>query len=478
MGTDNKIDACYMTQAQNLFKKLKLDPKGVSVKLEAMQLFSSLHFCESKYSYIESVDTNKDSLISVQELASVFQRADKEGRSGKLAYDNTQKNDGITDKTELLSDFVQHGAIPYLLSETKKHAPEAFPKIKERLTKGVFSITGEQDYNLRHNEQYGINLTTMVSEATNKYESLIFLAPNFKKMFFDNLASGIIAQYDVEANGKELKVKQDQVNVTRLGETEILQTETAYAIDNPQKPITTSKPYPVPKLKYAIPKTLLERFKSDSFENFVATTIREKVLTPQQVKKYEKEFSKALKDKESFTQFTQNLGAKINQALGINPSLFITNEDFKDKAGHYDSAKKEVVISYPKIPSLQKSLESVGVPDEKIKRELFDYTIGLMVHEYGHAAQYAFIENPPQSPTPEEKTIIADYRQNSKEFLFPKDSETLYGSIDKYMTQPLENNSFGLMIDTKNHTNKILKNNSDKQLSTKTRSACKTKQGV
>lgn len=462
MGTDNKIDACYMTQAQNLFKKLKLNPKGVKIKEEAMQLFSTLPFGASKYAYIESIDTDKDGNISVQELASVFQRADKEGYSSKLAYNNALKDDRITNITELSSDFAQHSALPFLLNEAKKHSPEKYSQIEQKLKTGTFSITGEQDYNLLHKEQDGINRTNMISEATRSYENLALFTPGFKKMFFEHLASGNVAQYDTGNKGKELTVKQDRVNTTHLNETEILQTETTYPIDNPQKTISVSKPRPVSKLQYTPPKNLPQSLEADPIEKLIAKEICEKVLTPEQVKKYEKDILKTTKDKKSFTQFAENLGAKINQTLKIKPSLSITNEKFKEKGGFYDNEKNEIVLSYPAVAPLQKSIESMGVPNKVVKQILLKTTIGIIAHEYGHAAQYAFIKNSPKKATPEENIAIAKYKQNFNEYLYPTDAITLYGSMDKYMTQPIENSSLNLMLDIKKHINKILKNKKNK----------------
>lgn len=467
MGTDNKIDACYMTQAQNLFKKLGLNPKGVKVKEEAMQLFSGLSFGASKYLYIETLDTDKDGNISVLELAGMYERADKKGRSGKLVLDNAHKKDGITDKTEITSDFVQYGAIPYLLSEAKKYSPEKYAQIEQRLKMGTFSITGEKDYNMLEQKQEGKNLASLVSVATGNYESLTLFAPNFKKMFFENLAQGKVPEYKVMPEVKGVAVVQDELKKVATAGSQINEKEKTYSIDNPQKVIINESQHPVSKLEYPTNPSL-QTLDADPLEKTAAWEICKKVLTPQQLEDYYKDILTTVNDKEKFARYAQDLGAKINQTLNINPSLVVTDKKLEDKAGFYDPEKNEVTLSSASLKDLQASLESAGVAQDKIKQELLRWSVEMISHEYLHAAQYAFTKKPPQNATKEEMAVIDKYAKNFKEYLDSSDSIALYGSSDEYAKQPIEKSTNDLMVDIDQHIKNWLENKKSKPLLTKT----------
>lgn len=453
MGTDNRIDACYTAQAQNLFKKLKLNQNGVKVNEEAYQLFTWLRTGASKYLYMNSVDTDKDGSISAKEYAVILQRADKESRSGKLTSDRMQKNDGKADGMELLSDFAQHGAIPYLLNEAKKYTPTKYAQIEQRLKNGNFIVTREKDYNLLQEKQDGVNLATMISNALTQYEDINIMMSKFgkfKKIFFEKLAQGEVPKYEVATGGSGVNVTQDYLTEFNPPNGQVSEKTKKYSLDNMQNP-TSSDPNPVSKIKYAVPDT--ETLDEDSLEKAAVKEICKKVLTAGQLEGYSRNITEIIKDKQKFSQFVSTLGSNVDKVLKTGASLIVTDEKFDDRAGFYERDKNRITISHPYFTRLQESLDALGVPEEKIKQSLLKETVEIVAHEYWHAAQYAFTKNPPQKATPQELVTIAKYKKNFEGTLDPTDSITLHGSADKYATQPLEKSAFDLMADIDEHIN-------------------------
>jgi hypothetical protein len=409
MGTDNKIDACYLAQAQNKFKQLKLNQKGVKVKEEAMQLFSALPFGASKYSYIESIDTNKDGSISVIEYAKFLQRAGKEALSGQLHYDKTKKNDGKVSETEIWSDFAQYGATPFLLGEAKKFSPEKYAQIEQRLKTGTFAVTGERDDNLFREKLDGANLVTAISKATQEYETIEVLFPNVKKPFFDKLAKGEV-------------------------------------------------------LKFVMPSsTMLD---TDSFEKKAAQEICKNAFSDEKLEGYYKDILDTVDDKQKFSRFTKSLGEDIKNVLKVNPSIAITDEKFEEQIGFYDEDKNQITISSPYFTSLKESMKNKGDSEDEIKQELLRATLEVVSHEYLHAAQYVFIKNPPTNATPEELAVLTRWRKNLDNYLTISDSKKLYGSKNEYAKQPAEKSAYNLMIDIDMYLQKWFDNRKDKKILT------------
>lgn len=479
MGTENRIDACYMAQAQNLFKQLGLDPKGVKAKKEAMPLFNSIPFGASKDNYIKSIDTNKDGFISSKEYAAMLKRANDESHSANSPQDKFDKNDGITDERELLSDFVQHGAIPYLLSEAKKNSPQNYKKVEENLRNGTFTLSGDSEYNIKNIFKTKVNGSDHVSAIIYTlvpYQALTELFPKYKGHFFDKLAQGVVQKQQM-TSGEQVTFTQNLPDKDFFSTGQILEQKEVFAENNPQKPISISRPSPILKFGYTLPKEP-DHIDSDPLETVMAQKICQKVLTAQNLETYEKTILQSVRNPKKFTRFTQTLGEEIQKALETNVSQEISDKHFINKGAFYSDKTKTITFSQSGFEDFYRSLQSVGVPKNKIKQKLLLEIIKQIAHEYGHAAQYDFIKNPPKNATPEQLALIEKYEKNNKEYLDTTDSIILYGSIERYASQPMEASPHKLEIDIEEHFNKWNKSRKNKPLLTKTKSARHTKQGV
>lgn len=464
MGTDNKIDACYMTQAQNMFKKLGLNPKGVKNNLEAMQLFSSLYFdSQSKELYISDIDTDKNGSVSLKEYAAMLQRARVETQRENPSLD---KKDEKVGESELLSDFMLHGAIPYLLSEAKKYSPQNYAKIEEKLRNGTFTISGSTTKNLLKTKVKGFDHTMAIDYTLIPYQTLSVFYPKFKKHFFDKLAQGEVTQYQMTRDDKQIVVIQDKPSTNIFATGEVLEQKEIYAIDNPQNPISISQPSAVPKMNYVAPKEL-EQVNSDPFEKRIAQEICQKVLTPQFIDEHSKNVQKIIKNKRDFAQFTQTLGEEIQKVLQTNVSQEVSDKNFVDKVAFYDDETKKITVSYPKFENFYDLFQRKETPKDKIKQKLFAAITETIAHEYMHAAQFACIKNPPKNATPEELAMRAKYKKNSEGYLNAADSVTLYGSFVKYFSQPLEIGPKILEADIEEHIDDYFNNNKKPKLLTR-----------
>lgn len=447
MSVNEKIDACYVTQAQNLFKKSNADSSGIKIE-QAGSLFNAINldtaYRDSKDTYLRGVDANNDGSISVEELASVLQRADKQ--KATVAYDTRTRNNQVTNSVELNCDFAKNGALPFLLSEAKTKDPEKYEQIKKRLETGAFTVTGtnrSQDINLLQKQTDGSNYAGVMNETARRYEFLKDVPnSNVSKIFLDKLAQGQVPKYEITPDGK-ITFKEHNYKDNSVSET-----EETYNLRNAEKPIS-AKTAPAESLTYKQPKKI--SLDKDPLGNAASEKINKEVLTDEQLKYYDDHILEAVDDPQKFCELTEKLSADMKKAYNVNTSHITITEDVGSLAGGYNQKIDKVIIPYSTYTSMKDGLEKAGVPKEKMQQELAKALVGTIAHEYWHAKQIDLTKNPPSNASPEELANIAAFKDNSENYLSGFYNFKMSGSGKDYTEQPLEKSAYELEASVDKH---------------------------
>lgn len=397
MGLNNRIEPCYVRQVLNSPNAPEPKSKGLSVNNEALKFFDTLPDGSSKLFYVKSLDTNGDDFLDENELANGYKRSDKNSNQERDEWGGISlRDDGKTTNDELLNDFALHGAIPYLLSETKKFNPEKYTQIEQRLRTGTFTTTEEFDDNFFREKQSGGRLVSSVIKAVQEYENLEKVSPDKKGLFFDKLAKG------------------EALDFLRLASVE----REAY-----------------------------------SLEHKIAQKLCKNVFTKEKLEDYRANILDIVKDRQTFSQFATAMGEKVQKEVNlvlkteVKASIIVTDEKFEDKIAHCDYEKKEITISRPSFTSLQESMKKKGDSDDKVKWEFVRQITEVIPHEYLHAGQYAVAKNPPKNASPEQLAVIKKWENNFANYLDISESKKRYGSTKKYAQQPIEDSAYHLMWD-------------------------------
>lgn len=449
MGKNNRIDACYMTQAQNLFKQLGIQGKGKKVE-NASSLFGALNFLDdydsSKKAYFKEIDTDKDNFISEKEFAYVLQRADKQGRTGDNINDKNGRNNQVVDAFDLNCDFAKNGARKFLLDEAKKQNPEKYQQIKERLMKGNFTVTGragESEINLLQQPTDGKDLAAELNEAVKRYEGIGFSIKDNKQQaiaarkFLDRLADGQIVSYDVDSEKKTITFFEDKVNHEL-----ILRKEQSFDLVNPQN-LQEPKGFLVGRATINSPEETLDK---DFLEKTAAKAICDQVLA-EQLRDIDNNILEAIDNPQNFSALVQKLSSGIKKTLGVKTSVSISDNVEKNGTGFYNRETDEIEISYSQFKSYKDHLEKTGTLTEKLKQQLVKHIIGTITHEYWHSKQNTLTTTTPAGATPQEIAIIKKYSENNMHYLTFQRSLKFFGSTDKYTQQPKEKSAFDMETD-------------------------------
>lgn len=449
----NEIDASYLAQAQNVLKRENASPDGVKVE-QAASLFSAIKLDSSQYkgskvAYIKSADTDHNGYISEKELASVFQRADKEGRTGDCAHDKIDRNNQVTDADDLNCDFAKHGSIPYLLEEAKAKDPEKYEQIKAKLTTGAFTITGDKYYNLFEKQTDGREYAIAVNDVVKRYEALDAASDSkASKLFLDKLAEGQVPAYEIDSQQRITFTERSYKDSGTLKDF-ILEKVEVYDLNHTETPVNTQTTF-ITTYNYAPPKT--SSLEKDPFESATAKKINTEILTDERLEYYNEHILEAIDDPKKFEKFIEEVGTDMKDSMNVTAAPVVAKKDMGKTIGVYNARDNQVMISYQAAKAKKEALEQAGVPKEQMKQELARRTICLMAHEYFHAKQWNMIHHPPENLTPEEKIALDELIENdSKNHLRPDTSIEVFGSGKEYTLQPIEKGAYDLEIDVQAH---------------------------
>ncbi len=449
----NEIDASYLAQAQNVLKRENATPEGVKVE-QAASLFSAIKLDASPYkgskvAYIKSADTDGNGYISEKELASVFQRADKEGRTGDCTHDKIDRNNQVTDADDITCDFAKHGSIPYLLEEAKAKDPEKYEQIKQKLTTGSFTITGDKYYNLFEKQTDGREYANAVNDIVKRYEALDEASDSkASKLFLDKLVEGQVAAYDIDSQNRVTFVERSYKDNGTLKDC-ILDKQEVYDLDHTETPISRQTTF-LTTYNYEPPKT--SSLEKDPFEITTAQKINTEILTDEKMEYYNEHILEAIDDPKKFAEFIQVVGKDMKTSMNVTSDSVVAKRDMGKSIGVFNARDNLVEISYKAAKAKKEALEQAGVPKEKMKQELTRRTVCLMAHEYFHAKQWDMIHHPPENLSPEERIALDELMENnSKNHLAPMASREIFGSDKEYIFQPIERGAYDLEVDVQAH---------------------------
>ncbi len=444
MATDNKIESCYLEQARNLYKRIKPEnrtPKGVGLQ-NAASLFDvielSKYYKQSGAVYLKKVDADGNGSISIEELATVLQRADKESfKDSRFPLDINSRNNQIAEKQEVQEDFNKYGGVPYLLSEAKTQTPELFTKIESRLKTGDFTVTGEkpeEDRNLFKESIHGIYLTNSVRRATLRYDVLAQKAPALKKAFLSSLAESEVPIYDmdIDENTNNIVFTTRQLdNKTRPYpkiEMFIREDGTSLgAMSGPkEKESIHSK---IPPFTYV---PVVGRVYKDPKAEATAKKVCKDVLTDNNLQYVNDNILEAIGNPQKYEELMKKFEKPIQKAYGVNTPMVLVKEDGYF-AGKYSN--EQIQINYKGILEGKKELEAAGVAKDKIKEYFTKEFFGVLSHEYWHSKEGDLGRLGLQSDLAEKYGLENDY-------ILPDDSIRAFGDASRYSEQPIEKSSF------------------------------------
>lgn len=484
MGINNSIDACYLEQAKNLFKQLKAGKDGVSLD-HADDLLSAseviLFSQEAKNRYIENINTDKNKFISVEEFARVLQRADQQGRTGNVFTDNLGRNNKVVDDSDLECDFAKNAALPFLLSEAKKYCPEKYAQIERNLRNGTFTITGgfnhdthrDDDINLMKNSLSGYRYADAVVKANQAYELLKgyaqHIAPNanVQKLFFEKLASGEVSLYDLDSEKRTLSLMQDGIfsnKPTSDGRKnlKVSHYEETYNLDNLQA--TPSTNWFSRRLINLVQGAFKTRtgmnyrdpakgtIGNDPIEKATVKKLLSEVLTDDQLKYYNDNILQAVDDPKKFAELSAKLGASIRKSMNLHGiNQVISDAQTDGTLGYYVSQNKSITLYRSSLKVIKDGIEKTGATPDLVKQELMRRFISTVAHEYFHAKQDALTVNPPVHATPQEKAIIAIYKESFDNYTDSDDDIQIFGTIKENIDQPVEKSAHNLTLDVDNY---------------------------
>lgn len=447
MATDNKIEACYLEQARNLYNRIKPEqrtPKGVPLQ-NAASLFSVIgldtkDFKQSGAVYLKKVDADGDGSISVEELATVLQRADKESfKDSRFPLDIKARNDQIAESQEIQEDFNKYGAIPYLLAEAKAQTPKLFPKIESRLRMGDFTVTGEkpdEDTNLYRESVNGVFHTNSVRRTTLRYDVLAQKAPTLKKAFLSSLADKQVPFYDMEIDENtnnivfntrqldekrrpypkiEMFIREDGTSLGAMPgpkESESILSKIPQLTDVP----SVFDVYKDPKAEETAKKVCKEVITAKNLE-FIDENILEAIDNPQKLEALVKKFEKPMQ-----------------KIYDVSTTMIITETD-EDYAGAYDPENNKIKVNYKGIQEGKKGLEEAGVSKNKIKDYLTNHFFEILTHEYWHANEDVAGKLQFQDDFLKKYWLDNGYIRYA-------DSIRAFGDASRYSEQPSEKSSY------------------------------------
>lgn len=440
MATDNKIEACYLEQARNLYNRIKPEqrtPKGVPLQ-NAASLFSiieldSKYFKQSGAIYLKKVDADGNGAISVEELATVLQRADKESfKDSRYPLDIQAKNDQIADKWEIQEDFNKYGGVPYLLTEAKAQTPKLLPKIENRLKMGDFTVTGEKsedDSNLFKENVNGVFYTKAIRRATLRYDILAQQAPAMKKAFLSSLADKQVPFYDMEidenTNNIVFNTRQLDDKATPFPKVEMFIREDGTSLGAMPGPKESES------IRDIIPgitsRPVIGRVYKDPEAEAAAKKVCEDVITETNLQYVNKSILEALDNPQKFEALVKKFEKPMQKAYGVNTSMVLTKEN-EDFAGQYHN--HQIQINHKGILEYKKELEKTGVSKDKI-REFFTHKFFIILtHEYWHA----------KSDDLGRRELQGDNAEN--DYISYEDSIRVFGDASRFSEQPSEKSSF------------------------------------
>lgn len=449
MGTDNRIEPCYLEQAQNFYRLRGLNPNGETYKKFSAALFAGQYTNEASV-YWQAIDTDKSKSITPEKLARAFQRADQKSFvDSKDPYDLGYTNDKICDKDEMTADIVKYGMIPYLLQEAKKNtSPEKYQQIAERLKTGAFTITGEKrkdDINLLKSETTGRSYPNNILWVDYRYEELAKKTPGLRQLFWDKLASGQVPFFK-KLPSEEVIVSEDKVKgygdiystsetVDKNGALK-MSTEDSTGHDTVSahmpfnySPVDRGRPY------------------EDSLAEKEVKKFNTQVLTNENLEYFDSHILEALDSPEKLAKFIKIAEKPSQTAFELRTKMFV-DKDRTDVAGEYQPIDDKILIAYKYLTEHKTMLQRGGVPEDKTKEALLCELFDTIIHEYYHPKQYDYIDNPPKNLSPTEEKMIRKYEDSHKYDIDCDGNIMIHGDMRQCHAQPSEQspNLVGLRV--------------------------------
>lgn len=428
MGTDNSIQPCYLTQAQDMLRKHTQD-SNVTPSEQTASLFD-----------VVGKDGKKPD-ISVEELASLLQRGCTNTNRAEKLEENTDIGMSSTAVTSSCT-FAKDNPILFLLSEAKKYSPDKYEQIKARLSTGTFTINTlvEVGYghssNLLKHEKDGFPISGAINTVFEDYNELANLvkkfAPNseIRKIFFDKLAEGQLPSWTL-GKPKNIIFGERLENEGRL---------TTFNFDDAK--LISTQSFPLPQIRQNLP--LEASFDKDPMEKKAAAKICKNFLSPEQVQEYDKHILEMIKDEEGFSMFLKTLGKNIGKTLKVNPSQTFGDPGYRPKINQVS------ILPAKNYIDRKEGHEYNGHSPQEIKRWLIKEIFYTTSHEYYHAAQKASTKKPPKNANAKQRAIIAEYKQNYdhlENYMLPGESVKLYGSTSGYANQAIEKSALEMSLD-------------------------------
>lgn len=442
--TTDKIEACYLEQARNLYNRIKPEQqtaKGVPLQ-NAASLFSTIqldsqYFEHARQIYLKGIDTNGDGTISIDELATVLQRADKE--SFKNSTDPISigtRNDKIADAYEILSDITTHGVIPFMLKEAKsKTTPEQYKKIEKRIKTGAFTITsktGEEDVNLLKRPTKDTGYVDAITNAYFRYEKLIKNLPQLKQVFWNKLTQGQVPSFNPDNDTVTFKSAEVNDNNKTYTYLEMFNRKDGKSL------LTMTSSIGSESLSDKIAITYDPPLVGDVYKDPLAEAAKQKiikeVLTDENLQYVDEHILNAIDNPQKLAQLIKKIEKLMQKALGLNTTMYVEEKETYFSGGH-DKENNRIAIAFKNIEGLKNSYEELGISKDKMKKALVANIFKTISHEYWHAGENLAIKNS-QHP------MAKEYKENYKHYLINTESIRIFGDTRQYYEQPVEKGSY------------------------------------